>query len=77
MFTHHVRIFERVVNGSKVLWFDQEIGRFYRTLSGAKNCLKSAQFDNPKKVGKKFIPLGNGIWRQQTIAEMKADHEQP
>ena len=50
MFTHHVRIFERVVNGSKVLWFDQELGRFYRTLSGAKNYLKSAQFDNPKKV---------------------------
>ena len=41
MFTQRVRIFERVVNGSKVLWFDQEFGRFYRTLSGAKNFLEA------------------------------------
>tara|TARA_R110000737_G_scaffold304781_1_gene312184 strand:- start:2847 stop:3068 length:222 start_codon:yes stop_codon:yes gene_type:complete len=60
-------IFEKVKNGSKSIFFSDDTGHFYRTLSGAKRCLVSDRINQPKKLNNRWHYLGNGKWKKEFI----------
>ena len=65
------RFIEKVLNGSKYIFHDDDTGHFYRTLRGARNYLSSDRIRHPKNVNHRFSYISGGRWRKKTADEME------